>query len=342
MENRLLTNEMKSFIKSRIVLPINDLSNMLLPLSAVELPESYDREVNFPIINNHMHFSKGLHWINIQYPGYDNPILERVGNRMSTNRKIELIRRWLDALKFDKILVMTEQGGFRDDKTEKMVQDEIEANKEVEWICSQFPDRLIPIATAHPGYGSWKNIETFLKKDFKGIKFHPYHLRIDADDPVYDPYMEIANKYHVPVQVHCGLSPKADPDRIIKLSSRHPNVPMVLIHTTINSNGYTSPKQILEVIDTVSKGIKRGQELFVDLSCHSAKNYPICKAIDKLGSDRIIFGTDGNLDDNRWLRQIPEKCISFVKTIRDQGYKEDVIKKIFYLNAVNLYRINNN
>ncbi len=342
MENRLLTNTMKSFIKSRLVLPINDLTNTLQPLSAVELPEGYDSDINFPIINHHMHFSKGIHWINIQYPGSSNPILERVGNRMSTNRKIELIRKWLDGLKFDKTLVMTEQGGMRDDKTGKMVQDEIEANEEVEWICSQFPDRLIPIATAHPGYGSWKNVETFLKKGFKGIKLHPYHLRIDADNPVYDPYMEIANKYQVPVQIHCGLSPEADADKIIKLSSRHPDVPLILIHTTINPNGYASSKQILEVIDAVSAGIKRGQELFVDLSCHSADNYPICKAIDKLGSDRIIFGTDGNLDDSRWLKRLPEKCTSFVKAIRSQDYKEDVIKRIFYLNAINLYRINNN
>jgi len=236
----------------------------------------------------------------------------------------------------EKALVMSEQGLLIDQKSGMPVMDETEANDEVAWLAGRLPERIVPIAAAQPGRGCASKVEPFLKRGFRGMKFHPTQFFTSVDGAEYDPYMELAGRYRVPVQVHCGLSAESAPEKIMALAARHPGVPVVLVHTIIGRGGVTEMPQLERVIDMVSSGLEKGIDLFVDLSGHRAEGYPLAYALERLGPDRLLFGTDGTIDQPRFLRRIPGICGSFREALkRDHG--DDVSEKIFRLNAIGLY-----
>lgn len=162
-----------------------------------------------------------------------------------------------------------------------------EANLELlEW-CRSDP-RLLPLAVCQPGLAEAAEIEAQLSLyKFYGLKFHPFHLNLDANDPVYDPFMEAAAAARLPAVFHAAPG-CSDPEKICELAARHPRVPTVLYH--INLTGY-----VHDGIKFARQYLQREMaDLYLELSWVPAEY--IKDAVAAVGHERVLFGTDAPLD----------------------------------------------
>ena len=134
-----------------------------------------------------------------------------------------------------------------------------EANLEIlDWCAGDA--RLLPLAVCQPGRAEAAEIEAMLSLyRFYGLKFHPFHLNLDADDPAYDPFMEMAAATGLPSVFHSAPG-TSDPAKITALAARHPRVPVVLYH--INLTG-----DIREGIRVAKRALRRDNaDIYLELS----------------------------------------------------------------------------
>jgi predicted TIM-barrel fold metal-dependent hydrolase len=175
------------------------------------------------------------------------------------------------------------------------LQDETETNEALIEICRKY-ERFKPLAVCQPGKGDPANIETLLSRNtFYGLKFHPHFLDLEADSRLYNPYMEIAGTHNLTCVFHSAAG-KSDPGYIYRLAKRHKDVPVVLYH--INLCG-----DLQHGIDLVKKSMERQDaNLYLEISWVSLNTPPdkpnwLAKAINAVGKDRILFGTDASLGE---------------------------------------------
>src|SRR5262249_52218104 len=120
---------------------------------------------------------------------------------------------------------------------------------------------------------------------FVGMKFHPEFNHFDADDPRVDPYLALCERYKIPAVFHCAADgSKSSAGKIYAAARRHPSVPIILYHM-----GFFASHQ--SAIDAVLQSITRKDaRLYLELSQVSPQD--ALGAIRKVGSDRVLFGTD--------------------------------------------------
>lgn len=234
--------------------------------------------------------------------------------------------------------------GETKEDTDKCIfkKNEIDGNNEILELCKD-NKKLKPLAVCQPGHGKAENIEKLLKEhkgEFYGLKFHPANMKNRADDISYDEYMQLAKKYKKPCVFHSGTDGYSNPEHIIKLAERHSDVPVVLYHIDINKDKSVALDKIKESLDN-----KRAN-LFVDLSwLHQDKDKHIAaEAIEKLGADRVLFGTDAPLGNNKENER--KNYIKYVETIKNDIHEkfkdknpEKIIDKVFYENSAELFFI---
>ena len=331
----MVSDQLRSRLKGTLLFPCRDLLVEWFPLAFPRRPPVPGLAWDHPVINQHMHFSMGVRWVNLIARPERGMDCLRLGRRLSLDTRSTIIRGWCQALNISKLFIMTEQGGYRDDLTLRMLLDEAAANEEVLALHRLLPKLVVPVATGQPGHGQAKNIVPYLASGFRAIKLHPHQLRLPADAEEYDPYMELAASFGVPVQIHCGLSDQAAPERIIALSARHAAVPVVMIHTYLHQGARQGRDGLLAVLAKVSDALARNQNLHVDLSCHSADDYPLEEACDLLGADRILFGSDGLADSSMdWFRAARR-----LEGLRSKAVKigPETSRRLFFDNAAKLY-----
>ena len=122
---------------------------------------------------------------------------------------------------------------------------------------------------------------------YRALKFHPYHLGLDADDCAYDPFMDLAEEFRLPAVFHAAPG-CSDPAKIYALARRHPGVRTVLYH--INLTGDLDYG--LDVLRAAQ--VRKDADLLCD-TCWVPPEY-VLKAIDLLGIERVFFGTDMPID----------------------------------------------
>lgn len=145
---------------------------------------------------------------------------------------------------------------------------------------------------ARPEDGSVAKLEPFLSlKDaeglptFVGIKFHPEFNKFGADDPRVDPYLSLCERYKIPAVFHCGSDGcGSSAKRIYAVARRHKQVPIVLYHMGFGSNH-------TEAIEAVRNAKQSGDaQLYLEVA--QAEPDAVLKAVEKVGSGYVLFGTD--------------------------------------------------
>jgi len=166
--------------------------------------------------------------------------------------------------------------------------DEGAANKATVEIIRCYPDKLKGLAWVRPGTtdGSAASIEPFLRDEgFVGVKLHPEMNHFAADDPEVDPYLDLCARHKVPAVFHCGADgSNSAPDRIYRIARRHPTVPVVLYHMGFETDHRSAIRTVKESIS------KRDALLYLDTAQVSAED--ALRAIEAVGSERVLFGTD--------------------------------------------------
>lgn len=215
---------------------------------------------------------------------------------------------------------------------------EIDGNLSLFDIFADIPQANF-ICVCEPNKGSAENIRKLLKdypKKFVGLKMHPLCHQIPADSHLYDPYMTLAQEYNLPCLFHSGHidCPYSSPRLIYNLAKRHKSAAVILGH--LSTGGISSKK---EAIKLMKKSQDEGANLYADISWCDIDS--VIKAISKLGSDKIMFGSDSPLgifgDPSHYLHFVDAVKKAVVEQFPENA--EDILEKVFYLNAKNLFKI---
>lgn len=173
-----------------------------------------------------------------------------------------------------------------------------EANERTSEAVQRDPHRLRGLVWCRPGSGDAASVAPFLERVlrpdiespwtrrlFVGLKLHPEMNHFEADDPVVDPYLVLAEAAGIPVVVHSDARVDgASPERIVRLARRHPRVPVVLYHT-----GFHGPHE--PAIEAAAEALDAGS---ADVYLETAQLPPddALKALERVGPERVLFGTD--------------------------------------------------
>ena len=155
--------------------------------------------------------------------------------------------------------------------------------------------------------------------DFKGVKMNPLFNNFLPDSKIVHPVMEAAGRNRVPVLIHCGHPPWSLPWSFERLADRFPDVKIVMAHMghghIVYINGALDVAEDYGniVVDTAG------------MTMHSK----IREAVERLGEDRVMYGSDMPLGHPAW--EIPKVKIS--------GLSEEKLRKVLHDNAMEVYHL---
>jgi predicted TIM-barrel fold metal-dependent hydrolase len=136
--------------------------------------------------------------------------------------------------------------------------------------------------------------ETLKQAEFPevfGFKIHPSILQISIDDPAWRPFFKIAAERNLPILVHCGRNKISSIYHLISASLMNPENIFIGAHLGGNASDL-----INIAIDTIKK--TKLNNLFLDTSAVKLPSL-IEKAVNDLGEDKIVFGSDEPYSDLR-------------------------------------------
>lgn len=217
-------------------------------------------------------------------------------------------------------------------------EDEIEANENMLEICRQNP-KFKAMIVGQPGHGDASKLAALLDAHYDeifGIKLHPNTLLLNANDPLYEPYMEVAQQYNMPVLFH-SQDNWSDPLYIYETAMKFPDVPVVMAHLGMGDDwNHFRAFGILQ--SAVASGTAN---LFADVSWLSPDVIVrILKEADEELVTRLLWGTDIPLgpfgDPSYYAERVSDvKCA--IRASFDENDAEELIHRLFFQNAYDLY-----
>lgn len=162
-----------------------------------------------------------------------------------------------------------------------------------------------------------------------GLKLHPFHSITAPDEKAYEPYYELASKYNLPVVSHTGGCEEAQSIHLYNAAKNHPEINFVMVHMDLG----TDNKKAIELLGKLPN-------LYGDTTWVPVKS--IIEAVNKWGSEKIIFGSDNPIDGkDTYLhnktndRSLYQEYFNELKTmISNSDYQN-----IMYKNAKKLFKI---
>ena len=162
-----------------------------------------------------------------------------------------------------------------------------------------------------------------------GIKIHPFRSETAPDDPKMEPVYELARRFNLPVVSHTGNIEQGRTVHLFNAAKANPDINFVAVHMDLDSDGK-------EAIDCIS----RLPNLYGDTTWVSVKT--TLRAIEKCGSEKILFGTDNPIDgkDHMLYNRAGQRslCQEYFNEFRDMVSSDDY-DNIMYKNAVKLFKI---
>lgn len=115
------------------------------------------------------------------------------------------------------------------------------------------------------------------------LKLHPYHSKISPVDKKTLPYLELANKFKLPVVSHTGTGPEDAPIHVYEAAKLFPEIPFVMVHMGLGSDN----KEALELLG-------KADNLYGDTTWVPMDT--TIEAIRRYGSKKMLFGSDTPID----------------------------------------------
>jgi predicted TIM-barrel fold metal-dependent hydrolase len=166
----------------------------------------------------------------------------------------------------------------------KIVQfcDSVNLNIDFVNTLNKFPkkDRVFPFLWIHPQQLMETHFQKFV---FSGFKFHPSisQMTIDQNEEL----LNLCEKYEKPLLVHCGRNEKSRIDYVLKVNEHHPRLKFICAHL-----GGMASDLIVRAFEKLSQ-TRYLDNIYLDTSgCFHPEL--IEKAVQLLGRDKIVFGTD--------------------------------------------------
>lgn len=149
--------------------------------------------------------------------------------------------------------------------------------------CRKFPNRLIPYVYAIPSFERAVNEEikeAVVRHGFKGVKIHAGEYTIA--EYVVDPLIELVERLEVPCLIDC-MGRISD---VKRMAEKFPRAKIIVAHF----GKYLSTDE--KLIDQFISLASTYENIYLDTS-GVVLTHKIVEAVQRVGSDRMIFGTDG-------------------------------------------------
>lgn len=161
------------------------------------------------------------------------------------------------------------------------------ANRIIEDVVNQYPARFAGYATVNPNYPEPEVLEELERAVVSGrlcaIKMHPATHQYPADGPGYRAAWAFANERRLPVLVHTWESAReCHPLMFVPLGQNFPNVPILLGHTGGSAGG----------MDQALEAAVQWENLYLDLTASLNPYGMLERLVQRVGADRVLFGTD--------------------------------------------------
>ena len=140
------------------------------------------------------------------------------------------------------------------------------------WIDPHHPDRTLEFLETNAGRVA-------------GLKIHPSLERLRVDEPGWRPFLEFAEKWRLPVIVHSGRwQEMASWKFCLDVAERHPHASIIIAHL----GGDLPTLQQDCSLEMQRRGLPNAY-----LGTESIREYySIRIALDRLGPERLLFGSD--------------------------------------------------
>jgi predicted TIM-barrel fold metal-dependent hydrolase len=146
------------------------------------------------------------------------------------------------------------------------------------------PDRLLPMATVNPWFGEQAVTELgrAVGNGAVGLKLHPALQGFVLCHPMVHPVVAECQALGVPVYVHTGTPPYAQPLQLVELARTFPEVTFVMGHA-----GSTDLKADAQV----------AADLAPNVVVETSWSLParLRQLVEAYGADRVMFGSDAPL-----------------------------------------------
>lgn len=151
--------------------------------------------------------------------------------------------------------------------------------------CRQ-TNALILFCSIHPKDVRWREkLDTYLRSGAQGLKLHPNFQRIRMNSREVGEICEAFAPHHLPLMIHSGITGRepqtqryADLREFWPILQRFPDMPVVLAHAGITQ------------YDLAIQLARRHEQVFLEISGQPAQH--LRQALDALGAERLLFGSD--------------------------------------------------
>jgi len=154
-----------------------------------------------------------------------------------------------------------------------------------------------------------------------GLKAHPTLSNLKFTDKRFYPYLEMAVRHSLPVQVHTENDGRSDIKFVGKMASIFPELKFVMVHLGMDSDN--SEAIVL---------IKETSNIYGDTCVVKHEN--VIKAIKECGADKILFGTDAIVKGIDTYKQY----IPLIEKIKET-FSEQEAAKVLGLNSVTIFNL---
>ncbi len=151
---------------------------------------------------------------------------------------------------------------------------------------SLHPDKFIGFGSLHPESDTLnEDVEHLIEIGLKGVKLHPDIQNFKVDDPKVLKIFELCEKHNLPVLLHTGdfRFDNSNPDRVSTILEKFPNLTVIGAHF----GGWS-------VWEEATEKLAKYKNFYVDTcsSFYALEKDTTKKLIDTYGADKVIFGTD--------------------------------------------------
>jgi len=192
-------------------------------------------------------------------------------------------------------------------------------NDKLKTLCDTHPDMLLPFMTVNPR-DEEKAIEemerAYYELGMKGLKVHGWCQSFSMTEPWFHEMCRKCIDLNIPLVVHDGTPPFTEPYQACYVAEKYPELTIILAHAGLN-----------DLWKEALYGAQRLNNIY--LGTCSAPYYALKKIIEAVGSERILYGSDGGFGDNRIMDNNLDKIYML-------DLKEDELENILYKNAQRL------
>ncbi len=170
--------------------------------------------------------------------------------------------------------------------------DSMRGNQELREAVRRYPDELVGYVTLDPTHMSAQEIEReirtyHVRERWPGLKPYFPHNELPLTSPLYRRWWEFANEHRLFALIHFDLE-KTEAE-VDELAERYPDIAFLCAHS-----GATFP-----FAEMVAALAERHSNVYLELTITNVPLTIIEYLVERVGSERVLFGTDAPMRDPR-------------------------------------------